>query len=68
MLLDPLLLTAWGVSFDGGVTCSGYSKTTHEALKAEIKRYQDAVELLSSHRDAHPPLEPSLSNNPTPLA
>lgn len=37
----------------------GYSKSGHQALEDNIKRYEDAVKLLSSHRDAHPPVDPS---------
>ncbi|CAM9713484.1 unnamed protein product, partial [Pylaiella littoralis] len=46
----------------------GYSATAHVALKEEIKRYQDAVELLSSHRDAHPPATPSILGSSANLA
>ncbi|CAM9563566.1 unnamed protein product, partial [Hapterophycus canaliculatus] len=38
---------------------AGYSRTSHEGLKEEIKRYQDAIKLLSSQRDSHPLMEPS---------
>ncbi len=41
---------------------AGYSRSEHKALKNDIKRHEDAVELLSSHRDAHPPLGPSTTN------
>ncbi|CAM9820514.1 unnamed protein product [Ectocarpus sp. 6 AP-2014] len=42
----------------------GYSRTSHDEVKGEIKRYEEAVELLSSHRDAHPPTGPAMTENP----
>lgn len=46
------------------VVHAGYSRTSHDELKGEIKRYEETVELLSSHRDAHPPTGPAMAENP----
>lgn len=46
------------------VVHAGYSRTSHDELKGDIKRYEEAVELLSSHRDAHPPTGPAMTENP----
>lgn len=78
LLLLALLVISWGRAFQvlrpscclnhHDTVYAGYSATSHVALKEEIKRYQDAVELLSSHRDAHPPATPSILGSSANLA